>query len=77
MKKICLLIAATSLVAVSLTAQTQRTNRTNSRSHYPKDTTRKMEQQTDADKNNPTNNTNPASTKPEHTNNPNINNNVR
>lgn len=65
MKKILLIIAALALVTTGF-AQSAKTNRTNSRNHYPPDTTRgansRMEDKTDADKNNPTNTTNPPAT---------------
>ena len=65
MKKILLIITALTLVTTGF-AQSAKTNRTNSRSHYPPDTTRgansRMDAKTDADKNNPTNTTNPPAT---------------
>ena len=88
MKKTILIIAALATIQLTLSAQTQRTNRTNSRSHYQdtsKNGTNKMDNRTDADRNNPVNNTNndkngvntsTPTTNP-NTNNPNINNNVR
>lgn len=86
MKKPILLLLIAAMISVTAFSQTQRTNRTNSRSHYPPDTTRpassRMEIQTDADRNNPPadntkntqQNTNQNVNKPNNNNNTNPNN---
>lgn len=63
MKKLFLVLAAIGMIKATAIAQTQLTNRTNSRPHNRADTTKAQNKSnfapTDADRNNPTNNTNP------------------
>ena len=96
MNRILFMVAALGMITAAAIAQTQLTNRTNSRPHNRADTAKTQNLKTnapsDADRNNPTNTTNPANNnhngvntstpnqvKPTNpnTNNPNINNNGR
>jgi len=80
MKKTLFIFIVSAITFTTAFGQTQRTSRTNSRSHYPPDTTRaassRIEVQTDADRNNPpadktkqqNTNTNQNTNKPDNTN---------